>query len=52
VIDDEWSDTLEMLLKLDGDPCSYNDITDNLWTFKTRNKGKENEYVQFLTYSI
>jgi hypothetical protein len=29
VIDDEWSGALEMLLGLDGDPYSYEDITDN-----------------------
>jgi hypothetical protein len=40
VTDDEWSGTLEMLLGLDGDPCSYVDITDNPWSFKIRNKGK------------
>jgi hypothetical protein len=40
VIVDEWSGTLEMLLGLDGDPCSYDDITDKSWPFKTRNKGK------------
>jgi hypothetical protein len=52
VIDDNWSGTLEMFLRLDGDPYSYEDITDNLWPFKTRNKGKENEYIQFSTFSI
>jgi hypothetical protein len=29
VTDDEWSGTLEMLVGLDGDPYSYDDITDN-----------------------
>jgi hypothetical protein len=41
-----------MLLGLDGDPYSYDDITDNSLPFKIRNKGKENEYIQFSTYSI
>jgi hypothetical protein len=41
-----------MLLGLDADPYIYDDITDNLWPFKTRNRGKENEYIQFSTYSI
>jgi hypothetical protein len=50
--DDEWRGTLEMLLGLDDDPYSYDDITDNSWLFKIRNKRKENEYVQFSTYSI
>jgi hypothetical protein len=45
VTDDEWSETLEMLLGLDGNPYIYEDITDNLWLFKTRNRKKENEYV-------
>jgi hypothetical protein len=27
--DDEWRGTLEMLLGLDDDPYSYDDITDN-----------------------
>jgi hypothetical protein len=45
VIDDEWSGTLEMLLGLDGNQYSYEDITDNPWTFKIRNRGKENEYI-------
>jgi hypothetical protein len=40
VTDDEWGGTLEMLLGLDADQYSYPDITDNLWPFKTRNKGK------------
>jgi hypothetical protein len=34
-----------MLFGLNGDPYSYDDITDNPWLFKTKNKGKENEYV-------
>jgi hypothetical protein len=46
VTDDEWSGTLEMLLGLDVD------ITDNSWLFKTRNRGKENECMQFSTFSI
>jgi hypothetical protein len=29
VTDDEWSGTVEMLLGLDVDPYSYDDITDN-----------------------
>jgi hypothetical protein len=29
VIDDEWSGMLDMLIGLDGDPYSYDDITDN-----------------------
>jgi hypothetical protein len=41
-----------MLLGLDDDPYSYDDIIDNLWPFKTKNKRKENEYVQFLTYNM
>jgi hypothetical protein len=41
VIVDEWSETLEMLLGLDGNPCSYDDITDDSWSFKTRKKGKK-----------
>jgi hypothetical protein len=52
VTDDEWSGTLEMLLRLDVDSYSYDDIIDNLWSFKTRNRGKENEYVHFSTFSI
>jgi hypothetical protein len=36
-----------MLLGLDVDPYSYDDITDNPWPFKTRNRGKENEYIQY-----
>jgi hypothetical protein len=47
VTDDEWSGTVEMLLGLNSDPYSYQDITDNLWPFKTRNRGEENEYIQF-----
>jgi hypothetical protein len=47
VTDDEWSGTVEMLLGLDVDPYSYDDITDNLWPFKTRNREKENEYIQY-----
>jgi hypothetical protein len=42
VTDNEWSRTVKMLLGLDADPYSYDDITDNLWPFKTRNGGKEN----------
>jgi Plant mobile domain len=34
-----------MLLGLDTDPYSYDDITDNSWPFKTKNRGKENEYI-------
>jgi hypothetical protein len=45
VTDNEWSRTLEMLLRLDVDPYSYPDITDNPWSFKTRNRGKENEFM-------
>jgi hypothetical protein len=45
VIDDDWSGTIEMLLGLDVDPYSYDDIIDNLWPFKTRNRGKDNEYM-------
>jgi hypothetical protein len=52
VTDDEWSVTVEMLLGLNSDPYSYQDITDNLWLFKTRNRGKENEYIQFSKLSI
>jgi hypothetical protein len=29
VTDDEWSGTLKMLIGLDDDPYSYEDITDN-----------------------
>jgi hypothetical protein len=29
VTDDEWSEMLDMLLGLDDDPYSYDDITDN-----------------------
>jgi hypothetical protein len=52
VTDDEWSGTLEMLLGLNDDLYSYNDITDNMWSFKIKNKEKENKYVQFSSYSI
>jgi hypothetical protein len=52
VTDDEWSGTVEMLLGLDTDPYSYDDIIDNSWSFKTRNRGKENEYIKFSTFSI
>jgi Plant mobile domain len=52
VIEDEWSGILKILLGLNADPYSYNDITNNPWLFKIRNKEKENEYVQFLTYNI
>jgi hypothetical protein len=31
---------VEMLLGLDADPYSYEDIADNLWPFNIRNKGK------------
>jgi hypothetical protein len=41
-----------MLLGFDADSYSYDDITNNLWPFTIRNKGKENEYVLFSTYSI
>jgi hypothetical protein len=47
VSDDEWSETVEMLLRLDADLYSYDDITDNTWPFKIRNMGKENEYIQY-----
>jgi hypothetical protein len=47
VTDDEWSGTVEMLLGLDADPYSYDDITDNSWPFKIRNRGEENEYIQY-----
>jgi hypothetical protein len=50
--DDEWSVMLDMLLGLDDDPYRYDDIIDNLWSFKIRNKRKKSEYVQFSTYSI
>jgi hypothetical protein len=40
VTDNEWSGTLKMLLGLDVNPYSYDDITDNMWQFKTRNGGK------------
>jgi hypothetical protein len=52
VTDDEWSGMVEMLLVLDTDPYSYDDITNNPWPFKTRNMGKENEHIQFSTFSI
>jgi hypothetical protein len=52
VTDDEWSGTVEMLFGLDADPYSYDDITDNSWSFKIRNRGEENEYIQFSTFSI
>jgi hypothetical protein len=52
VIDDEWSGMVEMLLGLDVDPYNYDDITNNLWSFKIRNRGKENEYIQLSTFSI
>jgi hypothetical protein len=45
VTDDEWSGTVEMLLGLNSDPYSYQDITDNPWPFKTRNMGKDNDYI-------
>jgi hypothetical protein len=41
VTDDEWSGTLEMLLGLNGDSYSYNQITDNPWPSKTKNKRKK-----------
>jgi hypothetical protein len=47
VTDDDWSETVEMLLGLDADPYSYDDITDNPWPFKIKNRGKENEYTHF-----
>jgi hypothetical protein len=50
--DDQWSKTLEMLLWLDVDPYNYDDIIDNSWSFKIRNRGKDNEYIQFSTFSI
>jgi hypothetical protein len=40
VTDNEWSGTVEMLLGLDVDPYSYDDITDNPWLFKIRNREK------------
>jgi hypothetical protein len=45
VTDDEWSGTVEMLLGLNSIPYIYQDITDNPWPFKIRNKRKENEYM-------
>jgi hypothetical protein len=39
--DDEWSGTLELLLGLDSDLYSYEDISDNLWMFNTRNMAKK-----------
>jgi hypothetical protein len=36
-----------MLLGLDVDPYSYDDITDNPWPFKIRNRVKENKYIQY-----
>jgi hypothetical protein len=47
VTDDEWSGTVEMLLGLDADQYSYDNITDNLWPFKIRNREKENKYIQY-----
>jgi hypothetical protein len=41
-----------MLLGLDADPYSYDDITENPWQFKIRNMGKNNEYIQFSTLSV
>jgi hypothetical protein len=38
--DDDWSGTVEMLLRLDADPYSYDDITDNPWPFKIKIGGK------------
>jgi hypothetical protein len=49
VTDDKWYGMVEMLLGLDVDPYSYDDITDNPWPFKTRNRGKDNEYIQYPT---
>jgi hypothetical protein len=49
VTDDKWYGMVEMLLGLDADPYSYEDITNNLWPFKTRSRGKENEYIQYPT---
>jgi hypothetical protein len=40
VTDDEWSGMLEILFGLDADPYSYDDITDNPWSFKRKNRGK------------
>jgi hypothetical protein len=47
VTDDEWSSAVEMLLGLDTYPYSYDDIIDNSWPFKIRNREKENEYIQY-----
>jgi Plant mobile domain len=47
VTDDEWSGTVEMLLGLDIDPYSYDDIIDNPWPFKIRNRGNESKYIQY-----
>jgi hypothetical protein len=52
VTDDDWSGTVEMLLGLDDDPYSYDDITDNPWPFKIKNKGEENEYTHFSIFGI
>jgi hypothetical protein len=52
VTDDDWSGTVEMLLGLDADPYSYDDITDNPWSFKIKNRGKENEYTHLSTFGI
>jgi hypothetical protein len=52
VTNNEWSGMVEILLGLDADPYSYDDITDNSWPFKIRNRRKENKYIQFLTFSI
>jgi hypothetical protein len=41
----------EIFLGLKDDPYTYNNITDIILSFKTRNKGK-NEYLQNLTYNI
>jgi hypothetical protein len=53
VTNDEWSGMVKMLLGLDVNPYNYDDITDNPWSFKTKkNRGKENEYIQFSTFNI
>jgi hypothetical protein len=51
VTDEDWSGTLEFLLELSDDPYSYQEITDNSWSFKIRNRGKQNEYQQVSTYN-
>jgi hypothetical protein len=37
---EDWSGTLELLLGLRADPFDNQEITDNPWSFKIRNKGK------------